>query len=216
MNHRATVRTRSGRSRRGLPGLALLVPGLLAAALLGACQTSQPRTQPVQPPQYASLPPITLSVARVEVVDRYRPTGAFPNVEHTLPQTPSDVIRLWADQRLRPVGGSGVLRLYIDDASISVEELARTPGIAGVLVNEQAQRYIARYDVDLQLDDPFRFGGSGGSTGGSAEGRITVPENISPVGRQAELIRLERQTMDVLDQRLELEILRSLSPIVVR
>src|SRR3546814_19773201 len=107
----------------------------LVVAAVAGCET--PPTRAFPEITFANRPPIQLDVAQVEVVQSYQPTLQDPQVEHLFPQVPSDVMRRWVRERLPPVGTAGVARVYIEQAGVRPDALARTPGIEGVRAEER-------------------------------------------------------------------------------
>ncbi len=91
----------------------ILIPFLLLAGCGGG------EDVPFIPPiSFANEPPIVLNVANVQVVEEYVPPKQLPNVEHAAPTPPYRAVRTWADERLKPTGTTGFVRVDIRDASI--------------------------------------------------------------------------------------------------
>jgi len=70
------------------------------------------------PPRYDYLPPIPLNVLRVEVEQRFFPSGIDPDVSPRAPLQPVKGLRDLADDRLRPFGGANKAMFVIQDASL--------------------------------------------------------------------------------------------------
>ena len=76
-------------SRLRLPLLLLLVAGL------GGCAVEAERPQ-FPELTWAHLPPLTLDLAEIEIIDATMPTNASPHVEHLFPVTPAHAAQRWA------------------------------------------------------------------------------------------------------------------------
>src|ERR1700687_4686258 len=85
-----------------------LVLLLVALCGLAACDTP-PTREPFPKLTYGHLPPYRLAVARVDVVDEYRPPPSAPNVEQNFPVSPAPTAATaeqWGHDRLAAAGGS--------------------------------------------------------------------------------------------------------------
>ncbi len=201
---------RSDRARRrpqAVAGIAVL----LIAATVAACAPQQITQRELT---FATVSPIALDVARVDVVQRYQPSFDDPYVDHLFRQVPADVIRRWAEARLQPAGGAGGATLYIEDASVLEEALARTPGLAGAVTIDQSERYTATFTVRLEVDNPTL--GRRGVATVTARRSITVPENATLADRSEVWLTLTEKTVDDLDARLEMEVRSNLPSFVAR
>lgn len=179
--------------------------------LIAGCTPAPPRAQPDI--TFADRPPIRLNVARIDVVQRYQPTLSDPYVEHLFDTPPSDAIRQWANDRLSARGATGTATLIIQDASVAEEQLARDPGLRGLVTIEQSERYAARFAVRLEVNDGA---GRTGSADVVAERTNTVPENASLSKREEVWFDLTEKTVRDLDARFEQEITRGLPQFLVR
>ncbi len=102
---------------------------------------------------YAHLGAIRLTVARIEIVDAYRPPLAEPHVEHRMPVAPAATLRRWAEDRLVAAGapGGARARFVIEDARVTETELPRTQGLRGVFTTDQGQRYDLRLAASIEV-----------------------------------------------------------------
>ncbi|NNG04223.1 MAG: hypothetical protein HKM95_08990 [Inquilinus sp.] len=195
---------------RPLPGrLAALLIAVLAVA---GCETPPPAALPDI--TFANLPGLSLDLARIEVAQSYDPPLSEPHVDHLLQTPPMSVLRRWAEERLIPIGPAGTGTLTIVDASIVEEALARTPGLSGVLRQEQSERYTARFAVRLDFEDPNT--GQSGYSEASIERSITVAENATLNDRERVWFELTEQTAHDLDARFEEELRQSVPELVRR
>lgn len=193
------------------PLLKALFLSFLVSLSLVACHR-EPPARPIFPDiTFANKAPIRLDVARIEVIDEYKPPLQAPNVEHTFPVSISRTVERWARDRLQPVGVNGVARVIIKDASAKETDLRRTPGIRGVFTTDQAQRYDARAEVVIQIQDVNR----NGYADGSATRSRTVAENISLNQRERVFFEITDALVHDLDLTLERNISRFM-PMFVR
>ena len=160
---------------------------------------------------FAHQQPVTLAVERIEIVERYRPPGTPPNIDHRMPQPPLAVMRLWAEQRLAATGSEGVARAIIEDASIVEEPVPQSGGVIGLLSVEQSERYTARLAMTVEIDS--RRGQ--GQANAVAERSITVLENATLAEIEDAWFRLVEATAGDLGRELDANIRRYLGPFVV-
>lgn len=177
---------------------------LFAALLLAAgCETEVPR--PGFPElAYSHLPPIRLDVARIEVVQRYRPPARKPNVEHLFPVVPAMAAERWARDRLKAAGSAGVARVTVVYAGVVEVPLKRTGGLAGMFTTEQSERYDGAIEVSIDVLDGA--GRTMASVSSRAERRRTVPEDITLLGREKVWFELTEAMMNDLNISLERQI----------
>ena len=143
-------------------------PGLVAAltlgfALLAGCETQVP-AQKLPDLTFAHLPPLQLAVQRVETVSRFTPSLRAPNVEHTFPVPPARALEIWASQRLKAIGGGAGVRLTILDASVTETKLARDTSMRGTFTKQQSERYDAKVEVAIEIQDGTRRGTASATT----------------------------------------------------
>jgi hypothetical protein len=130
--------------RLRLPLLFLLFAGL------GGCAGEAQRPQ-FPELTWTHLPPLTLDVAEIEIIDATTPTNASPHVEHLFPVTPSQAAQRWARDRLRAGGLANRARFIIQRADVIETSLPRTGGFAGIFTSDQADRYDAVLSVLLEI-----------------------------------------------------------------
>ena len=95
-----------------LPFLFLLCFGL------AACRSEGER--PNYPElTWTHLPPITLDVAEIEIIDNTAPSKASPHVEQLFPVPPSHAAQRWARDRLRAGGLANRARFIIQRADVT-------------------------------------------------------------------------------------------------
>lgn len=193
---------------------AALLRLLALSALAPALGCTRPAPLVLPPIGFAGRAPIELNVGRIEVVQRYQPPGTPPHVEHLFLQVPSDVIRRWAEQRLRAVGTLGTATVIIEDAGVVEEQLPRTPGLRGVFTVDQAQRYTVTLAVRVDADNPTIR--TAGFASAHVERSVTVAEDAAPPDREATWYHLIETAAADLDGQLDASIRQHLAPLVVR
>lgn len=119
-------------------------------ALLAGC-TAAPERPSFPEPSWTHLPPITLDVAEIEIIDATQPTGASPHVEHLFPVPPVKAAERWARDRLRAGGVTNRARFIIQRAEVVEVALPRTEGLSGLFTTEQSERYDGELAVLLEV-----------------------------------------------------------------
>jgi hypothetical protein len=178
-----------------LPALAAATAALLA---LGACETTVPRSG-FPEIGFAHLPPINVAVGRVDVVRAYAPPSKAPNVDHMFPVTPAATAERWARDRLKAVGGPGVLRAVIVNAAVVEVPLKQSGGLKGAFTTEQSERYDGEIEIRLEIETP----GATANVTSRAQRRRTVPENISLADREKIWFQMVEAMMIDLNESLE-------------
>jgi|SRR5687767_8342619 hypothetical protein len=124
----------------------------LAVCLVGLASCTLPVERPDFPElTWTHLPPITLDVAEIEIIDATQPTGASPHVEHLFPLPPAKAAERWARDRLRAGGTQNRARFIIQRADVVEVGLRQTEGISGVFTKDQSERYDAELAVLLEI-----------------------------------------------------------------
>jgi hypothetical protein len=123
---------------------------------LSACSNAPPM-QRLPDMTFLYKPPIRLNIARVEVVSEYSAPTVRPNIEYDMPVSPEAAVRKWAQDRLKPVGKEGILRIVIHKASATETPLQTDQGLSGMFKKEQAARVDENLDVTLQMLDDHQF-----------------------------------------------------------
>ena len=180
-----------------------------AAAVLAACTTPLPEDRyPAM--RFQGLPPIVIDVARIEVVESYKPPLTAPNIEHDIPLSPASVMRNWAQDRLQATGRGGVARFIITDASVVGERLEKQGGIKGAVTRDQDERFTAGFKARVEVDTA---GGLGTGFAEAVIGRIqTVPENLTLKQRDDRLYDFVVAAGKDFNQEMELNVRRHLGP----
>ncbi|MEZ5670306.1 MAG: hypothetical protein R3F55_23330 [Alphaproteobacteria bacterium] len=180
-----------------------------AAVTLAACRTPAPRSG-VPDLTFVHLAPIPVQVARREFVDLYVPPAGMPTIESRAPIAPSEAVRRWAEQRIRPAGANGAAVVTVHDAMLAEIPLARTTGVTGALTVDQSEEYRIRIDVEIVasgLPNTTQVGARA-----FAERSRTVREDVTLQQREEVQYRLVEEAMIALNAELERQILANFGP----
>lgn len=161
---------------------------------------------------FAGKAPIKLDVARVEVVEEYRPPLKDPNVDHLIPVTPTAAVKLWVQDRLKAVGAEGTARVVIRDASVVEQPLERTEGVRGWFTKDQTEKYTGKLSVELVVEHPAKA--FSGVASAAASRSTTVREDVSLAERERVMLDLVRQMASDLDGQLDQVIRANLAPVL--
>ena len=194
--------------------LLTLSTALLLLAGLGLAPMAVPASAQQAPGfGFTQGEPIILDVAEIEVSNDYVPPMKEPNVEHLVPVTPAESVRLWVQDRLKAGGSSGRARVVIRRASVVEVPLQRTGGIKGWFTKDQSERYEGRLEVEVHVEQPGR--GFSGYTTASVVRTTSVAEDVSVAERERTWTTLVREMAQDLDQQLTAGIKANLSPVMI-
>ena len=187
----------------------------LALAVLFGLSACAPNPPLQGTPQltFSNLPPIQLNVAQVEIVDEYQPTGRAPNIEHEMPVAPANAVQRWVQDRLRPVGTTGTVRVVIHDAQALEEKLTTDSGFTGMFKSEQTSRVKMSISVSVQLLDDRQFAVADAS--GYASQSRTFGEGTKLNERDATLYKMVEDMMNSFNTEIDPRIRQNLHKIVI-
>ena len=184
---------------------------LAVSVLATGCATDVPTNKQPQI-TFQHLPQIPLNVARVDIVDAEQPVGG-KHIEQQMPVAPRVALERWARDRLQPIGGNGVARFIITQASVVEQELPTTGGVRGVLTNEPAQRYDGVMEVTLEIVD-----GSGGNdaVATKVQRQHSVNEKVTLANREQQWFTMVDNMMQDFNRAFEGQIRNNLTKYVAR
>ena len=189
----------------GFPMRTIMIAMLIA---LASCETAViPRSFPEQ--TFRHLPPISLDVAKIEIVLFFEPPLKAPHVEHEMPVPPHKAIERWVVDRIRTVGRSGQAVLTVRDASVVEKRLKPLGGIKGTFTKEQSERYDARVEVEISAIDGRGLRSAKAMTTSSRS--RTVPEDATLRQRQILWYELTERIMQDFDRTFEAQIRKHLA-----
>ncbi len=191
----------------------LVLGGLLAILALNGCKATPPA--PKYPElTYGHYGIIGLDVASIEFVTTFIPPQKQPHVEHLSPASPILAMERWTNDRLRAMGREGVARVVVSNASIIETPLQVTGGVRGWFTTDQAARYDATIEVEVQIRDAG--GVQRAFTRAKAERSRGVPENASIVDRERVLFELVEATTTDINTELDRGIRQFMARYVVQ
>lgn len=201
-----------------MPSLNMKFPAVLrrvAALLIVAFAVASCATQP--PPQFPELrfthlPPITIGVAKIQIVDARNAASSGNHVEARMPRSPADAVRNWAQDRLQANGVSGVAIFTIEDASVVETNLKTTGGIKGAFTNDQAERYDGRIRATLRLENVPRV--TQAYADAAVEHSQTIAENATINDREQVWFDLTEALMKAFDPAMSTSIRQHLADYV--
>jgi len=176
------------------PGIAFLMVGLCGCTL-GVERPDFPELT------WTHLPPITLDVAEVEILDATQPTSASPHVEHLFPLPPAKAAERWARDRLRAGGPANRARFVIQRAEVIEVNLRQTGGLAGWFTKDQSERYDA--DLAVLLEIRSNAGQRLGQVTAELRKSRTVPEDASLNQRESIWFTITDDLMKLLNAEME-------------
>lgn len=185
------------RARR-LGGMALL---LIMGGVVASCMQSAPPPPKFPAISFTGQPKIPLRVGAIEIAQDYTPPLEAPNVDHQFPIPPAQMAARWAQDRLLAAGGTGTARFVIKQASVLETELARTEGIRGAFTKDQAQRYDAVLEVEIEIRNDRGF--RDGIVTARIERSRSVEEGIDINQRQAIWYEMTKDMAQALDAEME-------------
>ncbi|MEQ8319962.1 MAG: hypothetical protein RH946_06850 [Rhodospirillales bacterium] len=190
----------------------LIAAAILAVGGLGACQTPPPNAPEYPELTFTHLPPISLGVAGLEIVDNFTPPADATHIENRMPVSLESALRNWARDRLKFNGVSGVAKFIIENASVTETDLPRTKGLTGVFTTDQAQRYDAAVSVQVRLEGVPRVNEAFAQ---AAVSRYqTLPEDASINVREDTWFNLTEQVMKDFDPQMAASIRQHLADFV--
>ncbi|MFW0776521.1 MAG: hypothetical protein ACN2B6_02230 [Rickettsiales bacterium] len=174
--------------------------GIFAAFMLTSCSSEHPVDFP--PLSFARYQPIYLNVSRIEFVDEYKSPLTSPYVEHLMPYSPAEAMRIWAKERLRAIGPDKVLQIIIKDGSVVATELHKDSSIADFFTIDQDRRYDAKLDVELRIYG-HESALSEANVHVKAARSVTLSENASAWRRSAAQRAMIGEMMEGVNAELE-------------
>jgi len=152
------------------------LPVLAVALVLAAC-ANQPLVADKFPPvSFADQKPYVFNVARVEIVSKYTSSSQPPHIEFDMPVSPENALKRWVEDRIKPAGTTGTLRVVINDASATETPLPRDTSASQLFTTQQTSRIDMSANIALQILDERQFVKA--EVTGQASRSRTLPEGI--------------------------------------
>ncbi len=190
----------------GAKGFVVLAMGLL----LAACSNKPPPSSNFPPVSFTDLKPYSFNVARVEIVPQFTSSSNPPHIEFSMPISPENAFKRWVEDRIKPVGTKGILRVIIKDASATDSPIPRDPNASQLFNTEQTSRIDMSLNVSLQILDDRQFVTA--EVTGQAGRNRTLPEDIKLNQRDKILYDMVVDLVRNLDSQVDPQIESTLRP----
>lgn len=177
---------------------------------LAACAGGPPQPDRLPPVSFADQKPYVFNVARVEIVPQFTSSSTPPHIELTMPVSPENAFKRWVEDRIKPVGTAGVLRVVIKDATATDTAIPRDPNASQLFNTEQTARIDMALNVSLQILDERQFVKA--EVTGQASRNRTLPEGIKLNQRDKILYEMTVDLVKSLDVQLDPQITSTLMP----
>lgn len=182
---------------------------ILACGFLAACaDTRPPPSGPVAATiTFAHRAPLILDVASIELVEPWRQPGTAPHIGHRNANSPPNIVRAWTRDRLTASpGGPGardgtVLRVILQDGSVTQTALKVEEGVGGLFRDEADTQIDAVCAVDVEVVDPVA--GRIGSVSVRVVGTRKILESASLNERDRVYFALMEEVANSLNSALE-------------
>jgi len=142
---------------RALAAMMFLAPALALAACADVLsQSSGPVAATIT---FKHQAPLSVDVARIELVETWQQSGTPPHIGHLNRNNPPKIIRAWVRDRLKAVpGGPGaaqgsILRVVLRDGAVVRNALDVREGVEGIFRDEVDTSIEAVCAVDVELLD---------------------------------------------------------------
>ncbi len=152
--------------------LIVLVVGMAVAG----CADKPLVAERFPPVSFTDKKPYFFNVARVEIVPKFQSSSTPPHIEFDMPVSPENALKRWVEDRIKPAGTTGTLRVLINDASATETPLPRDPNASQLFNTEQTERVDMNVIVALQILDERQFVKA--EVTGQASRSRTLPEGI--------------------------------------
>lgn len=150
---------------------------LLAVGMILAGCVNKPLVPEKFPPvSFTDQKAYVFNVARVEIVPKFTSSSNPPHIEFDMPVSPENALKRWVEDRIKPAGTTGTLRVLINDASATETPLPRDPNASQLFNTEQTSRVDMAVNVALQILDDRQFVRA--EVTGQASRSRTLPEGM--------------------------------------
>tara|TARA_Y100001960_G_C14641941_1_gene811330 strand:- start:524 stop:1129 length:606 start_codon:yes stop_codon:yes gene_type:complete len=179
----------------------LLTLGSLLLSI--ACETPV-ATRELPSLTFVHLRPFKLDVASIEIVNQFKSPMTPPNIEHRLPTPPATALIRWARDRLKAVGDSNKLKIFIEEASATETPLNLDKSLKGHLTKQQSHAYSISLRATLLLTNAHGVGLA--SAKATATRSTTIREDLSINERERVWFNLIDRLMSDFNQQIEVSL----------
>lgn len=159
---------------------------------------------------FTSSPPFQLDIGRVEVVSQYQAPAQAPHLEYDMPVSPENALKRWVQDRLKPIGRSGIMRVVIRNASAIETPLKTETGVKSVFEKQQVARVDMAVDVAIQILDERQFVKA--EVTGKVERSRTEPEGMKLNERDKLLYDMVSELMQAFNAEVDPQIRNTFGP----
>ena len=177
-----------------------LIAAALAVLALVACRSESPVEFP--PLSFVRYQPIHMDVSNIEIVEEYKSPQREPHVEHLMPYSPAEAVRLWVKDRLRAVGMEKTLQVIIREGSVVSVPIRKDTAVGDLVTLNRDKRYDAKLEVELRVYGT-QSAISESNVSVSATRSITIPEKASANRREAMMRQMITDLMETVNAELE-------------
>jgi hypothetical protein len=173
---------------------------ILVALALTSCEYIEP-SMPA-PLNFKRYQPIVLDVGEIQFIEEYKSPMRDPYVEHRLPYSPAEAIRIWVRDRIRASGNEKSLQVLIRDARVVATPLEKSGGIFGSMGLTQDTRYDMSLFVEMRIygrDTAMSLS----SVQASSKRSIVLNDSISLHEREVRFRRMIAEAMEGVNAELE-------------
>lgn len=179
---------------------------MLATGLFGGCSLIDSATSSTdyKPLSFTHYQPIYMAVSSIEIIEEYKPPMRPPYVEHLIPYSPTEAIRIWVRDRLRTAGSSRTMQVIIRDGSVLATSLSQSA--VGRLTSWMPlsggnKRYDAKLEVEMRVYDRGVI--SEASIFATATRSITLSENAGTGERTTAFRKMIGDMMEAFNAEME-------------
>ena len=97
--------------------------------------------------------PVYFSVNKLEILDNYKMPLSKPNIEHKMRRSPSIALTSWAHNVIRTQGNEGFVKLIINQASATIDNIDAKTTVFNFFKNKQSYRITVYFSGRLEIID---------------------------------------------------------------
>ncbi|MGE0755039.1 MAG: hypothetical protein AB7L92_07740 [Alphaproteobacteria bacterium] len=164
------------------------------------CEDASPVELP--PLSFKQFLPIHMAVSRIDVIEEYKSPMALPNVEHLVPYSPTEAMRIWVDHRLVAVGIDNTLQVIIKNAPVTVHQMPIERDWPSFFTGQPDKRYDAELEVEMRI---YQSGSalSLAKVNTRAKRSVVINDSVTVLERDRALRKMITELMTMMNATLE-------------
>ncbi len=166
---------------------------VLALVFMTACSGSPVEYKPLYFTQYQ---PIYMAVSSIEIVEEYKSPMRPPYIEHLIPYSPAEALRIWVRDRLRAAGGRKTMQVIIREGGVMASK-----NRSGMISLSGETRYDAKLEVEMRVYGEGVISESSIFT--TATRNMTMSDSASDATRNRAFRKLIGDMMDEFNAEME-------------